>query len=127
MINDTAGAGVLDKTFSADRILSLVAGSIANIVDSSPAALDTLKELASALNNDASFATTIAASLGNRVRVDAVQTFTVEEQLQARSNISSASIASVSAAQFSADRAQAAADAVSAALVHTTLLPRYKQ
>lgn len=36
-----------------------VDNSISNLVDSSPAALDTLNELAAALNDDASFATTI--------------------------------------------------------------------
>jgi len=112
LINDAAVAGVTTKTFSADRILSLVAGSINQLVDSSPATMDTLRELAVALGNNPNFATTIATSLGNRVRVDAVQTFTAVEQEQARSNISAASIAAVTAAHAAADAAQAKADSL---------------
>ena len=119
LINDAAPAGVTSKTFSADRILSLVAGSISALVDSSPATLDTLKELAAALGNNPNFATNIATSLGNRVRVDAVQTFTSLEQDQARSNISAASIAAVTAAQSAANNAQATADAANVALGNT--------
>jgi len=47
-----------------------VGTQIANLVASSPAALDTLNELATALGNDASFSTTISTALGNRLRVD---------------------------------------------------------
>lgn len=119
LINDTASSGVTNKTFSADRILSLVGGSISALVDSSPATLDTLNELAIALGNDANFAATIATSMGNRVRVDAVQTFTVPEQTQARSNISAASVLSVTAAQSAADTAQSTADATNLALGNT--------
>jgi len=119
LINDAAQSGVIDKTFSADRILSLVAGSISALVDSSPATMDTLKELADALGNNPNFATSIATSLGNRVRVDAVQTFTVVEQDQARSNISAASVASVTMAQSAADAAQSTANATNLALGNT--------
>lgn len=43
---------------------------IANLVDSSPAALDTLNELAAALGDDANFSTTVNTALGNRLRID---------------------------------------------------------
>lgn len=119
LINDSASSGVTNKTFSADRILSLVSGSIAQLVDSSPGTMDTLRELAAALGNNPNFATTIAASLGNRVRVDAAQTFTPAEQEQGRSNISAASIAAVTAAQASANAAQASADAIALSLGNT--------
>lgn len=46
---------------------------IASFVGSAPATLDTLYELAQALGNDPSFATTVATALGNRLRVDAAQ------------------------------------------------------
>ena len=119
LINDAAQSGVTNKTFSADRILSLVAGSINQLVDSSPATMDTLRELAAALGDNPNFATTISTALGNRVRVDAVQTFTALEQDQARSNISAASVASVAAAQASSDAAQAAVDATNLSLGNT--------
>jgi len=44
---------------------SHVASQIANLVNSAPSTLDTLNELASALNNDPSFATTTATLIGN--------------------------------------------------------------
>ena len=116
LINDAAIAGVTNKTYSADKIITLIAAATAAIVDSSPMALDTLKELATALGNDPSFATTIATSLGNRVRVDAVQTFTSVQQDQARANISAASTASVLAAQAAADASAATATATNLAL-----------
>jgi len=55
---------------STDDIIGLVAlieGYIAELVDSSPAALDTLKELAAALGNDPNFATTVLTALAGKV------------------------------------------------------------
>jgi hypothetical protein len=40
---------------------------IANTIDSAPAALDTLNELAAALGDDANFSTTVATSIGTKV------------------------------------------------------------
>jgi len=58
-----------------------------SLLDGAGEALDTLKELAAALGNDANFAATTAAALGNRVRFDAEQVITPEQQARARSNI----------------------------------------
>lgn len=44
-----------------------VNGKVADLVASAPETLDTLKELADALGNDANFATTITTSIGNKV------------------------------------------------------------
>ena len=44
-----------------------VSTEIANLVDSAPATLDTLNELAAALGDDPNFATTTATSLGNKL------------------------------------------------------------
>ena len=57
------------------------------MINGSGSALDTLKELADALGNDANFAATIAEQMGNRVRVDESQMFTAAEQLTACTNI----------------------------------------
>jgi hypothetical protein len=46
---------------------AFVGTAVSNLVNSAPATLDTLNELAAALNNDASFSTTIATSLGDKV------------------------------------------------------------
>ena len=90
-IDDAAGNGNTAVTWSADKIFdSIEAAKTAvknDLVNGAGAALDTLNELAAALGNDPSFATTIATEIANRVRFDAAQTLTVPEQTQARSNI----------------------------------------
>lgn len=90
-INDTAGNGDTLVTWSADKIYDTIeAAKLAvknEIVNGAAAAFDTLSELASALNNDPSFAATIATELGNRVRFDAAQTLTTAQKLQACTNI----------------------------------------
>lgn len=43
---------------------------LGELIDSAPAALDTLNELAAALGDDASFSSTINTALGNRLRID---------------------------------------------------------
>lgn len=52
---------------SMTTIQSLIDSSIASLINSAPSALDTLNELASALGNDANFATTVNTALGNRI------------------------------------------------------------
>jgi hypothetical protein len=90
-INDTAGSGDTLVTWSADKIYDTIeAAKLAiknDLVNGASAALDTLSELASALNNDPSFAVTIATELGNRVRFDSAQTLTAAQKLQACTNI----------------------------------------
>ena len=78
-------------------------GLITNLVNGAPAALDTLNELASALGSDANYSTTISTALGNRVRVDAAQSFNGTEKAQARDNIGAAAasdLGDVTAANF---------------------------
>lgn len=91
VINDTVGDGNTTNTWSANKIHDTITLSVTalknELVDGSASALDTLKELSNALNNDPSFATTIANDLSKRVRFDAVQTLTVSEKLQACTNI----------------------------------------
>lgn len=78
-------------------------GLITNLVNGAPAALDTLNELASALGSDANYSTTISTALGNRVRVDAAQSFNSSEKTQGRDNIGAAAasdLGDVSSANF---------------------------
>lgn len=49
--------------------------AIANVIDSAPAALDTLNELAAAINDDASYASTITTALGTKSPINS-PTFT---------------------------------------------------
>ena len=93
---------------------------VANLVDSSPEALDTLNELAAALGDDAAFSTTVNTSLSNRLRFDAAQTLTSGEKTQGQSNLGLGSVATLSAigaseiTDGSVDTAELADDAVDA-------------
>lgn len=50
---------------------AFVSTAVSNLVASAPSTLDTLNELATALGNDANFATTISTALGNKQPLDA--------------------------------------------------------
>ena len=67
----TALAGKADATHThatsdVTGLQTYVDGRISLVVDGAPAALDTLKELATALNNDASFASTVTTALAGK-------------------------------------------------------------
>lgn len=59
----TANAGNKSKTIASTEF---VQNAVAGIVDSAPDALNTLKELANALGNDANFSTTITTLIGEK-------------------------------------------------------------
>lgn len=86
-INDLAGAGVLDQTWSADKINASLLALKSEIIDGAPAAYDTLLEIATALAGADANITDILTALGNRVRFDAAQALTAPQQAQARTNI----------------------------------------
>ncbi|RYF79777.1 MAG: hypothetical protein EOO29_16115 [Comamonadaceae bacterium] len=99
IIDDGAGDGDTTVTWSADKIHDAIAAAVLalkdDLTDGAGATLDTLKELADAINNDPAFATTIATALANRVRFDAAQSLTTPQQAQARSNIGAVAAADV--------------------------------
>lgn len=99
-IDDGAGNGDVAVTWSADKIFDSIEAAKAavksELTNGAAAAMDTLNELAAALNNDPSFATTIATEIANRVRFDAAQTLTSPQQAQARTNIGAAAASDVS-------------------------------
>ncbi len=69
-------------------IKAYVDAQVAGVVDTAPAALNTLNELAAALGDDASFSTTTSTALGNRLRVDtASQGLTGTQQANAITNL----------------------------------------
>ena len=75
---------------------ALVAAGIAKLVNSAPAALDTLEELAGALGDDAAFSTTVNTSLGNRLRIDVNnQGLTSTELTNARTNLGLGTLATL--------------------------------
>ena len=53
-----------------------VDSAISNVINSAPAALDTLNELATALGNDANFATTVTNALANKANISDIPTAT---------------------------------------------------
>jgi hypothetical protein len=78
-----------------------VTTAISNLVDSAPAALDTLNELAAALGDDASFSTTMSTALGNRLRIDVNnQNLSSTELANARTNLGLGTAATSAAASF---------------------------
>lgn len=73
-----------------------IGAATANLVASAPATLDTLNELAKALNDDPNFATTTATALGNRLQVDvATQGLTATQQTNGQTNLGVYSIAQI--------------------------------
>ena len=69
-------------------IKAYVDTEVASLVDSAPGALNTLNELAAAINDDATFSSTVTTALGNRLRVDtASQGLSGTQQSNARTNL----------------------------------------
>jgi hypothetical protein len=89
------GATGTTTTWSSSKINGEISGAVSDLVAGAPTALDTLNELATALQTNDSEIGTILTGLDNRVRVDAAQTFDSTQQTTARTNIGAASAASV--------------------------------
>ena len=89
IVSGSITSAKLDQTFLANLALvsnlssyattTHVTNEVANIVASAPSALNTLNELAIALANDASFATTVTNSLSNKANVASLTTANVTE------------------------------------------------
>jgi hypothetical protein len=68
--NGTAWTAAADSTnLTGYATEAFVTSAVANLVDSSPAALDTLNELAAALGDDANFAANVTASLAGKANL----------------------------------------------------------
>lgn len=90
IINDSAASGP-DVVYSVDKIISLLAAADLktknDLLGGAGEAFDTLGEIAAAFNNNPNFAAEMVLALNKRVRVDAVQTFTVTEKKQGCDNL----------------------------------------
>lgn len=85
-IND-AGTAV-DEVWSSSKINTEISTAVSNLVDSAPGTLDTLNELATAIQGNDSDITSILTAQANRVRVDtAAQGLNATQQSNARTNI----------------------------------------
>ena len=82
----TAPTAIITDSSTRLATTAFVAAALAALVNSAPAALDTLNELAAALGNDPAFSATIAAALGNRLRFDAAQSLSGGQKTQLQSN-----------------------------------------
>ena len=108
-IND--GTTTSANTWSAAKITTAIAAAAAatksDLVNGASAALDTFAEFAAAINNDPTFAATLATSMSKRVRFDAAQVLTGPEQVQARTNIAGAGAAEFGAVKTRLDTLEA--------------------
>ena len=75
------------QVWSSSKVASEITAAKNALTNGASAALDTLSELASALGNDANFASTITTALGYRLRFDAAQTLTSGQKTQACTNL----------------------------------------
>lgn len=64
LIDDTATS--TSKVWSSSKTNTAITSAVAAVVDMAPSALDTLKELATALGNDANYASTITTALAGK-------------------------------------------------------------
>ena len=85
----TNGAIAVDSTIATKTYAdSAATTAVAAVIDSAPATLDTLNELAAALGDDANYSTTVSTALGNRLRVDVnTQNLTSTQQGNALTNL----------------------------------------
>lgn len=86
-IDDAAGAGVYNKGWSADKIISAIQAAKDEILSGAPGEFDTLKEIADYLAANDQNINDVLMSLAGTVRYDVPMSLTVEQQAQAYSNI----------------------------------------
>lgn len=84
-INDAATSTT--SVWSSQKTSDSITTAVNGVLNGAPAALDTLKELADAIGDDASYAATTTTALGNRLRFDAAQTLTSGQKTQGQTNL----------------------------------------
>lgn len=109
VISDAAGAGVFDKTWSADKLIAYITAAATqakdDIINGAPAALDTLLEIANQLAADQTALGALVLALDAAIRTDIVQAFTDAQKTQAQENMgvtASTMMASYTAAKAAA-------------------------
>ena len=102
---------VASLTWSSTKINSAITTAVNNLINGAPETLDTLKEVADAIdtNKDAIAALQSIASV--HVKYDGAQTLTTDQQKQARDNIDAVSSSELSAVSTVATNAKNKADA----------------
>lgn len=75
------------KTWSINKITAQINSAISALVNGAPTALDTLNELATAIQNDQTGIGALTTAIGNRIQFDASRSLTSAQQVQACNNI----------------------------------------
>ena len=89
LADNSANSGGLNAT----QVDNAITAQINSLLDSAPAALNTLNELAASIGDDANFSGTMTTALGNRVRIDtASQGLNATQKANARTNIGAVSV-----------------------------------
>ena len=115
----SAGTDAASKTY--------VDTAVANVVDSAPAALDTLNELAAALGDDANFSTTVTTSIGEKL-AKASNLSDLTNAATARTNLGLGSAATTASTAYATAAQGATADAAlpSASYTASDILTKIK-
>lgn len=100
---------VTSLTWSSSKINSAISTAITNLINGAPETLDTLKELADAIDTNADAISALQEIASGHVKYDGAQTLTSAQQAQARTNIDAVSSAQLSAVETKADTAQSTA------------------
>lgn len=90
------------KVWSSSKTSSEISSAVSALVDGAPALLDTLNELAAAINDDASFASTITAAIATKADDSAVVKLTGDQTIAGIKTFSSAPV--VPDAAFAIDK-----------------------
>ena len=69
LTTSSASINYATKTYADNAASSASAAAVSYLVDSAPGTLDTLNELAAALNDDANFSSTVTTALGNKLNI----------------------------------------------------------
>ena len=90
----TAPTASADTSTTQIATTAFVQQELAQLVDSAPSTLDTLNEIAAAINDDPNFNTTVTNALGNRLRIDVNnQGLTATQKANAVTNLGLATVA----------------------------------
>jgi hypothetical protein len=109
----TSAISAAIATEVADRNTA-IGTAVDNLVDGAPALLNTLNELAAAINDDANYTTTITTALGTKAPLASPALTGVPTAPTAAANTDTTQIATTAFAKAEADAAQAAAEATAA-------------
>jgi hypothetical protein len=92
-----------------------ISTAVSNLVDGAPDLLNTLNELAAAINDDANYTTTITTALGTKAPLASPDLTGVPTAPTAAANTNTTQIATTAFAKAEADAAQSAAEATASA------------